>query len=259
MTAFIIAMGLVGLVIGSFVNVVALRVPEGASVVTGRSHCPACGHILGALDLVPVVSWLALRGRCGHCGEPISWVYPVVELICGALFVGLALRFEATAQLVAYLLTAAGLLVLSVIDLRTMRLPNRILGPLTAGVVIAFGVAAAIDDDWSALLRAALAGAAALFGLGVLHLVSPRGMGFGDVKLAFVLGVVMGWISWGTLVLGLFLAVVLGAVIGVAVAKAGGESIRARQIPFGPFLAAGTVLAVLVGEPILDWYGRVAA
>ncbi|MGH8985357.1 MAG: prepilin peptidase [Acidimicrobiia bacterium] len=256
MTALVIALGVLGLVVGSFVNVVALRVPEGASVATGRSHCPACGHTLGARELVPVVSWFALRGRCRHCGESISWVYPVVELICGALFVGLAIRFEATAQLVAYLLAAAGLLALSVVDLRTMRLPNRILGPLTVGVVITLGVAAAIDDDWSALIRAAAAGAAAFGGLGVLHLAYPRGMGFGDVKLAFVLGVVMGWISWGTLLLGLFLAVVLGAVIGVAVAKAGGESIRARQIPFGPFLAAGALLAVLVGEPILDWYAR---
>jgi len=256
MAVFVITVGIVGLVVGSFVNVVAVRVPERASVVTGRSHCPSCGHTLGALELVPVVSWLALRGRCGHCHGPISRVYPVVELICGALFVGLALRFEATAQLVPYLLAAAGLLALSVVDLRTLRLPNRILGPLTVGVVIAFGVAAAIDDDWSALLRGALAGAAAFGGLGVLHLVSPRGMGFGDVKLAFLLGVVTGWISWGTLVLGLFVAVVLGAVIGVAVTKAAGQSIRARQIPFGPFLAAGTLLAVLVGEPILDWYAR---
>jgi leader peptidase (prepilin peptidase) / N-methyltransferase len=151
------------------------------------------------------------------------------------------------------------LLALSVVDLRTMRLPNRILGPLTVAVVVALGVAAAIDDDWTAFLRALAAGAAACGGLGLLHLAYPRGMGFGDVKLAFVLGVLMGWVSWGTLALGLFLAVVLGAVVGVGAAVVGGGPVRGRQIPFGPFLASGAMLAVLVGEPILDWYARLGA
>ena len=253
MAAFVLGVGVLGLIVGSFVNVVALRVPEGEPL-TGRSRCPACGDRLGPLDLVPVASWVALRARCRYCGAPIAWVYPTVELVCSLLYAALAVRFEATPPLAAYLVGAAGLLALSVVDLQTMRLPNRILGPLTIAVLASFLLAAAVDGTWATLVRGLAAGATASGGLGLLHLIYPRGMGFGDVKLAFVLGLLMGWVSWGTLGLGLFLAVVLGAVIGVAVALASGGPIRGRQVPFGPFLVAGALLAVLLGEPVLDWY-----
>jgi leader peptidase (prepilin peptidase)/N-methyltransferase len=255
MAGFVLAVGVLGLVVGSFANVVALRVPEHERL-TGRSRCPRCGHVLAALDLVPVASWLVLRGRCRHCATPVGWAYPAGELTCGVLFAALAVRFEATAPLVAYLLATAGLVALSIVDLRTMLLPNRILGPVTIVGVTAFAVAATVDDEWSAMVRAVAAGGAAFAGLGVLHLAYPRGLGFGDVKLAFLLGVLMGWVSWGTLALGLFAAVVLGAVVGVAVSLLSGGPVRGRQIPFGPFLAAGAVFAVLVGEPVLDWYAR---
>jgi leader peptidase (prepilin peptidase)/N-methyltransferase len=249
----IIGCGGLGLLVGSFVNVVALRVPVGESL-GGRSRCPGCGHEIRGRDLVPVLSWLVLRGRCRDCGASIRWVYPAVEVLCAALFATLAAVVGEEPELPAYLILTAGLVALSLVDLATFRLPDRIVFPLTGLVVAAFGVAAAVDGDGERLLRALAAGAATTLVLGTLHLVAPAGMGFGDVKLSFVLGVALGWESWEAVAVGLFLACALGAVVGIAVGVIGGGGIRGRRIPFGPFLAAGTLLAVLVAAPIVDWY-----
>src|SRR4051812_17837283 len=128
MVAFVAILGLFGVAIGSFVNVVAIRVPVGHSL-NGRSHCMACDHVLGAPDLVPVASWVALRGHCRYCGASVSSSYALVEGVCGAVFALLALRFGPHALLVPYLMLAAGLIALSLVDFRTFRLPNRIVGP----------------------------------------------------------------------------------------------------------------------------------
>ena len=253
MLGFVILLGVLGVVVGSFVNVVAIRVPIGHSL-NGRSHCPACSHVLGAADLVPIASWMALRGHCRHCRAPVSSSYAVVEAACGAVFVLLAVHFGPHAVLAPYLLLASGLIALSVVDFRTFRLPNRIVGPLTVAVVAAFAIVAVVDSDGATFVRGLEAGLAATAGLGLLHLAYPAGLGFGDVKLAFVLGVATGWASWGALGLAIFLAAALGATVGVIGALAAGEPVRGRQLPFGPFLAAGALLAAVIGPSFLDWY-----
>lgn len=256
MTALIVvASALLGLAIGSFLNVVIWRVPRHESVVSPPSHCPGCDAEIAPYDNIPVLSWLILRGRCRRCGVHISARYPLVEAGTGAVWALLALRFHDSWALGAYLVLAAGLIALSLIDLDTFLLPNRIVYPLTIAVVVLFGVAAVIGDDGSALVRALIGGASAFAVFLLLHLVSPRGMGFGDVKLSFVLGVSLGWVSGPTVFLGFFLAFLLGSVVGILLIV---TKVRSRRdhVPFGPFLAAGTLLALLAGEPLLRAVGR---
>jgi leader peptidase (prepilin peptidase)/N-methyltransferase len=253
-TAFLVAVSAVlGLMFGSFLNVVVWRVPRGESVVHPGSHCPQCDTPIAPADNIPVVSWVVLRGRCRHCRAPISARYPLVELANGALWVAMALRFGTSWALPAYLVLVSALLALSLIDLDTFLLPNRIVYPLAVALVVLFGLAALLEDAGSDYLRALLGGLAAYAFFLAVHLIAPRGMGFGDVKLSFSLGVALGWLSWGTVLLGLFLGFLLGAVVGVALIA---TKVRTRRdhVPFGPFLAAGTVLAILFGEPLLDLY-----
>jgi leader peptidase (prepilin peptidase)/N-methyltransferase len=241
--------------IGSFLNVVIWRVPRHESIVSPGSHCPSCDTPIAPWDNVPVLSWLLLRGRCRHCGERISARYPLVELACAATWAGMALRFGASWELPAYLVFTAGLLALALIDLDTFLLPNRIVYPLTAVLLALLAIPALVDGEGDAYLRALLGGAAAFAFFFVVHLVSPRGMGFGDVKLSFSLGVALGWISGGLVFLGLFFGFLLGSVIGVALIALGSHD-RKAHIPFGPFLVAGTLIGVLVGQPLVDlWLG----
>ena len=244
---------MLGLVIGSFLNVVIWRVPRGESIVRPPSHCPRCDAEITPYDNIPVLSWVLLRGRCRHCGAGISVRYPLVELACGVLWVAMALRFGATWALPAYLVLVSALLALSLIDLDTFLLPNAIVYPLGLALVVLFGAAAVLDGAGGDYVRALLGGLAAFAFFLTVHLIAPRGMGFGDVKLSFSLGVALGWISWGSVFLGLFLGFLLGAVIGVILIA---TKVRSRRdhVPFGPFLAAGTVLAILFGAPLLDLY-----
>lgn len=170
-----------------------------------------------------------------------------------ALFAGLAVRYHDSWVLPAFLVLAAGLVALSVIDLEHFLLPNRIVYPLAAGTLALLTVAALGDDAWGALGRALLGGVVAMVALGVLHLVSPRSMGFGDVKLAFVLGLVLGWLGWSELVLGLFCGFLAGAVVGLALIVLRHRG-RKDHLPFGPFLAFGTLVVLLWGDVILHWY-----
>lgn len=170
-----------------------------------------------------------------------------------ALFVGLSLRYDDSWVLPAFLVVAAGLVALSVIDFEHFLLPNRMVYPL-AIVTLALLVVAAIGDGaWGDLGRALLGGVAAMTALGGLHLVSPRSMGFGDVKLAFVLGLVLGWLGWAELVLGLFCGFLAGAVVGVALIALRHRG-RKDHLPFGPFLAFGTLVVLLWGDVMLRWY-----
>jgi leader peptidase (prepilin peptidase)/N-methyltransferase len=256
MTGFLVAIcGLLGLVIGSFLNVVIWRVPRDESVVSPPSHCPHCDQEIAPYDNIPVISWLVLRGHCRRCGAGISIRYPLVELACGALWVAMALRFGASWELPAYLVLVSGLLALSLIDFDTFLLPNKIVYPMTGALLVLFGLAALIDGTGNDYARGLLGGLAAFTFFLTVHLISPRGMGFGDVRLSFSLGLALGWISWGSVFLGLFLGFLLGAVIGVALIA---TKVRSRKdhVPFGPFLAAGTVLAILVGQSLLDLYLR---
>ena len=253
-TAFVtVVCGLFGLVVGSFLNVVIYRVPRKESVVRPRSRCPGCGTQLAERDNIPVVSWVLLRGKCRTCGEPISARYPLVELLTGVLFVAGALRFGVDWVLPAYLVFFASLVAITFIDLEHYIIPNRVLYPTLYIAIPLLVLAAALQGDWGNLQRA-LAGAvgAWMFFL-VLHLVSPRGMGFGDVRLSFLLGLFLGWLDLRHVFLGIFLGFLLGSIVGIVLMVLRRRG-RKDHIPFGPFLAAGAVIAVLFGSTILGWY-----
>jgi leader peptidase (prepilin peptidase)/N-methyltransferase len=246
--------GVYGLLIGSFLNVVIWRVPRKESIVTPASHCPGCDAKIAPHDNIPIASWLLLRGHCRNCGEPISARYPFIELFTAVMFTLVGLRFWDNWALPAYLLLTAALIALSVIDLETMTLPNAILFPVDAASVPLLAFASWLEGDWGAFGRALIAGAVAYAIFWVIWLVAPGGgFGKGDVKLAFLLGLFLGYLGWGYVFGGLFLGFVYGAVVGVAL-MAIGKAGRKTKIPFGPFLAAGAMTFILVGAPILDWY-----
>jgi leader peptidase (prepilin peptidase)/N-methyltransferase len=176
-----------------------------------------------------------------------------VAVLCGALFGGMAARFDDTWALPAYLVLTGALVALAFIDLEHYILPNRIVYPLAGVMVILLGLASLADDDLDAFARALVAGLISFAIFFVLHLVSPRSMGFGDVKLSFTLGLALGWIGWGEVVVGLFLGFLYGAVIGVMLIATRLRT-RKQAVPFGPFLAAGALTAILVGGTIITWY-----
>jgi leader peptidase (prepilin peptidase)/N-methyltransferase len=245
--------GALGLLAGSFLNVVVWRVPRGESVVRPPSHCPACGHAVRPRDNVPVVSWLLLRGRCRDCGARISARYPLVELATGVLFAALAAVIGPQWDLPAFLYLGAIGVALALIDLDVKRLPNAIVLPSYAVAAFLLLLPAVIEGEWSAYLRA-LIGMAALFAFYfVLALIYPAGMGFGDVKLAGLLGLYLGWLGWGELVVGAFLGFLLGGVVGGGLMLAR-RATRKSAIPFGPFMIAGALLAIVWGASIAGVY-----
>ncbi|GAB2515112.1 A24 family peptidase [Microbacterium petrolearium] len=259
--------GVFGLAIGSFLNVVAHRVPAGRSIVSPPSACPQCGHRIRARDNVPVLSWLLLRGRCRDCGAPISPRYPVVEAVTGALFSAVAIRFtpeilaagsaaeaaSAALVLVAFLALAAFGVALAAIDLDTTRLPNALVLPLAATGAVLLTAAAALSGDWAALGRAGLGAAALFVAYGAVWLIRPDAMGGGDVKLALGLGLFLGWSGWGALAVGTISAFALGAVVGLSLMAARRVD-RGGGIPFGPWMIAGAWIGVFAGRPVADWY-----
>jgi leader peptidase (prepilin peptidase)/N-methyltransferase len=252
----LLAVGLasvLGLLFGSFGNVVIHRVPDGASVVAPASACPGCGTPIAPRDNIPVVSWVLLRGRCRHCGEHISARYPLVELAVAAVFALIAWRVGLDWALPGFLLFGWMLFVVSVIDARTRRIPNALTYPLTPALATLMVAAALLNGTPEAALRSVLAGVAGFVFLLALALISPRGMGMGDVKLAAFIGLGLGYLSWAHLVLGLFMAFLFGGFIGMALMLL---RLRGRKdlIPFGPYLALGALVALLVGTPLIDAY-----
>jgi len=253
-TAFVaVVAGVLGLVVGSFLNVVIWRVPRRESIVQPRSHCPNCDTQLENRDNIPVVSWVLLRGKCRQCGESISMQYPIVELLTGVLFAAVGARYAYSWALPAFLVLTAGLIAISVIDLEHFIIPNRIVYPLGISSVILLAFAALLEPDWHAYGRAWLGGLAAFAFFLVLHLVVPGGMGFGDVRLSFVLGLFLGWLGWAEVLGGLFTGFLYGAVVGMVLIAVGRRG-RRQHIPFGPFLAAGTMTFVLFGPQLVDWW-----
>ena len=254
MTALIaVVCGVVGLCVGSFLNVVIYRVPRRESVVRPRSKCPTCEAPIAERDNIPVLSWLLLHGRCRACGATIRARYPMVELASAALFVAAGIRFSHSWALPAFCLFFAALLAITVIDFDHFIIPNRVIYPtlfITAPLLVA---AAALGGDWRDAEHAVIGGAAGFGALFVVHVISPRGMGFGDVRLAGVIGMMLGWLGLGFVVLALFLAFLLASVVGIALMV---TRIRGRKdaVPFGPFMAAGAVVAALWGRAILDAY-----
>ena len=249
--------GILGLLIGSFLNVVAYRVPAGLSTVKPRSKCPGCDAPIRSRDNIPVVSWLILRGKCRDCAAPIAARYPLVEAATGVLFAGLAWRFGFAPILPFVLWAAAAGVALFLIDLDTMRLPDKVSANVW-GVAAAGSVVAAVtapDGQWGHVLaRAALS---ALVWGGVFFVpwfaTAGRGMGFGDVKLAPALGAILGWLGWGASLVGLMSGFAFGAVIGVALIVFG-KAGRKSRVPYGPFLLAGALLGLVAGERLFAGY-----
>jgi leader peptidase (prepilin peptidase) / N-methyltransferase len=238
---------LLGLLIGSFLNVVAWRLPRGESLVKPRSKCPGCATQLKAYDNVPVFSWLLLRGHCRGCGERISARYPVVEAVTAGLYVAVvAAKWGDTPQIALGLAMVTFLVPIAVIDLDLRRIPNKLTVP---AAVVALAIGAALDPSY--LPEQLAAGAGALLFFLAAAMVHQKGMGMGDVKLVGVLGLYLG----RAVVPGIFVALILGVVVGMAIiAMVGMSEGRRTKVPFGPFLAAGAVVAFFVGNGIVDGY-----
>jgi len=257
--------GALGLAVGSFLNVVAYRLPLGGSLVSPPSACPGCGSAIRPYDNIPLVSWLVLRGRCRDCREPISWRYPLVEGATGVLFVVVAIAFlpefsthaplPSSLTLVAFLYLAAISVALAVIDIDTHTLPNRIVLPAYLVGAVLLGTALVIEGEWTRLLSAAVGCAGAFLFYLVLALARPGGMGFGDVKLAGVLGLYLGSLGWAQLAIGVFAAFVLGGVFGIVLTMTR-RATRTSGIPFGPWMIAGAWLGILAGGPLWAAYLR---
>lgn len=249
----IVACALLGVCVGTYLNLLIDLVPEKRQVVPLRAACRGCAASTDRPRRLTVVPWLLRAGRCTSCSEVVSPRYALVEVATAALFAAAALRLGLDAALPAYLVFFASLLAISVIDFEKKIIPNRIVYPTILVCVPLLALAAVVDGDGGRLGRALLSGVAAWALLLVVHLVSPGGMGFGDVRLSFVLGLMLGWLSFSHVVVGVFLGFLLGAVVGLGLVVVGGRS-RKDAVPFGPFLAAGAVLAVLVGRPLIDWW-----
>ncbi|MBA2504308.1 MAG: prepilin peptidase [Thermoleophilaceae bacterium] len=243
MEALLAALG--GAIIGSFLNVVIARVPAKESLVSPGSKCPSCGTPIKAYDNVPIVSWLLLRGRCRSCGERISPRYPLVEALTAAVFAGVVLAGGADADLALELPFAAVLIVIAFIDLDHRIIPNRILLPTAI-----YGLAVGALVDLDAMPEMLIAGAAAFTFLLVAALAYPAGMGMGDVKLAGVMGLFLGV----AVAPALLIAFAAGAAVGVAIIAKEGAAARKKGVPFGPFLAFGGIVAIIVGSEMVDLY-----
>jgi leader peptidase (prepilin peptidase)/N-methyltransferase len=257
MTVLVAGCLLLGLLVGSFLNVVIHRVPAGESVLRPRSRCPACAAPIAARDNVPVLSWALLRGRARCCGAPISVRYPVIEAGTGAAFAAVAAWQHWSWSLPAYLVLAAASIVLAVIDLDTKRLPAVIVAPTFLAGVVLLGIASLAEQDRASAVRAVI-GALALWLLyRTLHALYPRGMGYGDVRLAGVLGLYLAWLGWDRLVVGAFLGFLTGGVVGVAVLLSGRGGLKS-QLPYGPFMVLGAWLGVASGPALASWYLGIA-
>ena len=249
--------GVLGLAVGSFLNVVVYRVPLGRSVIRPASACPQCGAAIRRRDNVPVLSWLLLRGRCRDCAAPISGRYPLVEGVTASLFVAIVLRFmvvqDAAWAIPAYLYLAAIGVALALIDLDVHRLPDAIVLPSYPAAAALLALASWGAGDWQALLRAAEGGAALWVVYLGMSLVKQGAMGFGDVKLAGILGAYLGWLGWGDLAVGAFAAFFVGGLVsvGLLLAKKAG---RRTAIPFGPWMLTGAAIGIAVGGPVWAAY-----
>jgi leader peptidase (prepilin peptidase)/N-methyltransferase len=238
--------GVLGAIVGSFLNVVAYRLPRHESLIAPPSHCPGCGAQLKAYDNVPILSWLLLRGRCRACRQPISPRYPLVEALTAALCVGAVLAHGSAAGIALSILLILLVVPIAVIDLEYRIIPNRITGP---GAVLALALGLALDPSGEpARLIAAVAAGGFLL---IAALAYPGGMGMGDVKLAGVMGLCLG----AAVAPALFVAMLAGVVVGVAViARKGTRAGRKTAIPFGPFLALGALVGVFAGGQLVDVY-----
>jgi len=235
-----------GLLTGSFLTVVAHRVPRGVSIVGPRSRCPDCGTQIAAYDNVPVLSWIALRGRSRCCGEHISVRYPLTELALGLLFAGVALDLrDDPAEMALGLMLVSTLVAVTLTDIERRVIPNSILlaATIAAVAIVAIG-------DPSSFPERAIAAVASGGGFLLVALAYPRGMGLGDVKLAAVMGLYLG----RNVAPAILVALIAGSAVGLFLIARQGTAARKRAIPFGPFLALGGVVGLLAGDQLVDLY-----
>jgi leader peptidase (prepilin peptidase)/N-methyltransferase len=245
----LVLLGLCGAAFGSFVNVLAYRLPRRESIVKPRSRCPRCGTTIRSYDNIPILSWLALRGRCRDCGMGISIRYPLVEAVTAALFVLLGVKFGREAALWPALALAVTLVAAAATDLEERIIPNRLMAAAAVLGLVLWTLA-----DPSRLPENLIAAAAAGGLLLAAALVYPAGMGMGDVKLAAVMGLFLGR-SVGP---ALFIGFAAGALAGMAIVAARGAAARKQGVPFAPFLALGGIAGLLFGSGLIDWYVEVA-
>jgi leader peptidase (prepilin peptidase)/N-methyltransferase len=235
-----------GLLVGSFLNVVAWRLPRGESLVSPRSRCPGCEAPIRPYDNVPVVSWLALRARCRHCGTRISARYPLVELSTALLYVAVVVGRDGAHDIVLGLILVTALVPVTLIDLEHRIIPNRITLPAAVAAIVAGAI---LDVDF--VPEQLIAGVAAGGFFFLAAFAYPRGMGMGDVKLAGVLGLYLG----RAVASAVLIALVAGIVVGVAIIAAkGAREGRRTAVPFGPFLALGAVVALFAGNDLVETY-----
>ncbi|HEX2016325.1 MAG TPA: prepilin peptidase [Solirubrobacteraceae bacterium] len=246
MFSYLILTVAAGLAVGSFLNVVIHRLPRGESVISPPSRCPACDHRLRMRDNLPLISWLALRGRCRDCAAPIAVRYPLVELGTAALFVGVLALRESTAGLALGFALVVVLIPAAMIDLEHRIIPNRL---MLIGAVAAVAIGTVLDPAGEPERLAAGVGAAAFLLMAVL--AHPRGMGMGDVKLAGVMGLFLG----AEVAVAMLVALVAGVLIGVLImARRGVRAGRKTAVPFGPMLGLGGLTGLYVGSAVAAWY-----
>jgi leader peptidase (prepilin peptidase)/N-methyltransferase len=244
--------GAVGLVVGSFLNVVIHRLPRGVSVVTPRSRCPYCDGAILARDNIPVLSWVLLRGRCRRCAAPISPRYPLLEALVGVLFVACVARFGFTAEALVAAIFCSLLVVLAGIDLEHFLLLDRITLP---GIVLGWAM-----QPWISATTLLDAVVGALVGAGALILLiniwywlrDEESMGLGDVNMLAMIGAFLGWKGVATTLL---FASLMGAIAGIGLILAGRMTLKAK-LPFGFFLALGALVALFAGQALASWYGQ---
>lgn len=247
-----------GLIVGSYLNVVIYRLPLGKSTVLPRSRCPACGAPIRALDNLPVLSYLLLRGRCRSCGAVIGWRYPAIEALTALLLVGCYIAYGLTIQTVVAAVFVCLMVVLAMIDVDHMILPDRITWPGIALGFLAHAVMAVVLRlPWSLLMEPLLG---ALLGGGLLLAIyglwwlirREEGMGLGDAKMMALIGSFLGWKA---LLVAFFFAVLSGSIVGLILMQGTGQGMKTR-LPFGAFLALGGIIALFAGPAIIDFYLR---
>ena len=262
--ALIVLAGVLGLLIGSFLNVVVWRLPRGESLSHPGSACPKCGHPIRRWDNIPVASWLILRAKCRDCGEPISGRYPAVEAATGVFFAGIAFwviagglpvqsDFAVIIATASFLYLAAITVALALIDLDIHKLPNKIVLPAYIVGFVTLAGASVIEGDYGQILRSAIGAAILFVAYFIMAIVRPGGMGFGDVKLAGVLGLYLGWLGWGELAVGAFAAFVLGGVFSIVLIVLK-KVTRKSGIPFGPWMLLGAWVGTFAGGIIASSY-----
>lgn len=256
----IVILAVLGLVLGSFINALVWRLHKKKDWVKGRSVCVNCGHVLAAKDLVPVFSWLSLKGKCRYCGKPISWQYPAVELGTSLLFVAsylfwpLDLNNIGTQLFVFWLVFLVGLIALAVYDIRWMLLPDKMIYPLMIlalvhAVVLLFLAGCSTANQLADIIFSFLVGGGIFYAL--FHVSDGRWIGGGDVKLGALLGLIL--VDWQLMLLTIFIASLIGTGMSVPL-MATGKLKKTSKIPFGPMLIAGAIIARLFGTGLINWY-----